>query len=98
MCNEQIGSSVVTTSPRNDVAGERYETMLLLLVEAVPLPRMAKEEEEVANHSVPLLGPAWVEVVTEAEVEEVSRRQREEKSSASEDEVVSAMALGRAAE
>jgi len=56
---------------------------------------MAKEEEVVTNHSVPLLGPAWMEVVTVTETEEVSRRQREKEASMSGDEVVlvSAMAV-----
>ena len=67
MWREHIGSSVVTTSPRREVAGERYDDIapaaLPLSFSALP-PRMRKGDVDVTLQFVPLFGPGWVETST----------------------------------
>jgi hypothetical protein len=62
MCNEHIGSSVLTTKPRSEVVGERYDVMAsgLLFSE----PSIGKSGVDVTCHLVLLLGPCWVVTVT----------------------------------
>jgi len=65
MWREHIGSSVVTTSPRREVAGETYDDIAPAAVfSALPPPRMRKGEVDVTLQCVPLFGPGWVETST----------------------------------
>jgi len=64
MCNEHIGSSVLTTKPRSEVLGDRYDVMASALLFSEP--SIGKRGVDVTAQCVLLLGPCWV--VTETDV------------------------------
>lgn len=62
MCSEQIGSSVLTTKPRSEVLGERYDVMASALLFSEP--SIGKSGVDVTAQRVLLLGPCWVVTAT----------------------------------